>query len=135
MRDGVDPEEKRVIVMLRVAGAGILILHGILNAVIWIPPQQGNQLPNFGPQASWLFSESRHVVVTLALIAAGGYASSGVAYAAHLDMWAFPAIIAAVSSMALIVATFTPWWSFAVVINAVILYAAWQSVTAQLASR
>jgi hypothetical protein len=33
--------------------------------------------------------------------------------------------------MALIVATFTPWWSFAVVINAAVLYAAWQSATAQ----
>jgi hypothetical protein len=55
----------------------------------------------------------------------------GVAYAAHRDMWAFPASLAAVASMALIVATFTPWWSFAVVINAAILYAAWQSATAQ----
>jgi hypothetical protein len=34
---------------------------------------------------------------------------------------------AAVASMALIVATFTPWWSFAVVINTVVFYAAWQS--------
>ena len=33
--------------------------------------------------------------------------------------------------MALIVATFTPWWSFAVVINSANLYAAWQSVITQ----
>jgi hypothetical protein len=48
------------------------------------------------------------------------------------NRWAYPAIIAAVA-MALIVATFTPWWSLAVVINAVILYAAWLSVIPQLA--
>ena len=117
--------------MLRLVIAGFLILHGILNAVIWIPPQQGSELPSFGSQASWLFAEVRPIVVTLAVIAASGFAVSGVAYAAHRDMWAFPASLAAVASMALIVATFTPWWSFAVVINAAILYAAWQSATAQ----
>ena len=117
--------------MVRLAVAAFLILHGILNAVIWIPPQQGSELPNFGPQASWLFAEVRPVVVTLALIAASGFALSGVAYMAHLDIWALSAMAAAVASMALIVATFTPWWSFAVVINSAILYAAWQSVTAQ----
>ena len=121
--------------MWRLVVAGFLVLHGILNAAIWIPPQRGSELPNFGPQASWLFAEVRPVVVTLAVIAAGGFALSGVAYLVHLDMWAFSAIIAAVVSIALIVATFTPWWSFAVVINAVILYAAWQPATAQLAGR
>jgi hypothetical protein len=87
----------------------------------------------FGPQASWLFAEVRPVVVTLALIAASGFALSGITYVAHLDVWAFSAVITAVASMALIVATFTPWWSFAVVINAMILYGACQSATAQLA--
>jgi hypothetical protein len=117
--------------MWRLVVGGFLVLHGILNAAIWIPPQQGSQLPNFGSQASWLFAEVRPVVVTLAVIAAGGFALAGVAYAVHLDVWAFSAMAAAVASMSLIVATFTPWWSFAVVINSAILYAAWQSVTAQ----
>lgn len=121
--------------MLRTAVGVFLVLHGILNAVIWITPQRGSELPNFGPQASWLFAEARPVVVILALTAASGFALSGVAYLAYLDVWAFSAIIAAVASVALIVATFTPWWSFAVVINAVILYAAWQSATAQFAGR
>jgi hypothetical protein len=117
--------------MWRLAVAGLLVLHGILHAVIWLPPQQGSDLPNFGPQASWLFAEVRPVVVTVALVAAIGFVLSGVAYLAHLDMWAVSATIAAVASMALIVATFTPWWTFAVVINVSILYAAWQSATAR----
>ena len=121
--------------MWRVVVGGFLILHGILNAVIWISPQRGRELPNFGPQASWLFAEVRPVVVTLALIAASGFALSGVAYLMQQDVWAFSAIIAVAASMALIVATFTPWWSFAVVINAVILYAGWQAATGQLAGR
>jgi hypothetical protein len=121
--------------MWRLFIAGFLVLHGILHAAIWIPPQQGTELAHFGPQASWLFAEVRPVVVTLALVAAGGFALSGVAYLAHWDMWAVSATIAAVSSMALVVATFTPWWSFAVVINTVILYAAWQAATARLAGR
>jgi hypothetical protein len=120
-------------VMLRVAIAGFLILHGILNAVIWVPAQRGSELPGFGSQAAWLFADSRPVVVTLAVIAAVGFVLSGVAYAAQLDIWSLSASIAAVASMALIVATFTPWWSFAVVINSAILYAAWQSASTQLA--
>jgi hypothetical protein len=119
--------------MLRTAVGVFLILHGILHAAIWIPPQRGSELANFGSQVSWLFADVRPVVVTLALTAASGFALSGAAYLAHLDVWAFSAVIAAAASMALIVATFTPWWSFAVVINAVILYAAWQSATARLA--
>jgi hypothetical protein len=122
-----------VIGMLRLVVAGFLILHGILHAAIWIPPQRGGELPSFGLQASWLFAEVRPVVVTLAVIAASGFVLSGVAYSAHLDVWAPSASLAAVTSMALIVATFTPWWSFAVVINAAILYGAWQSATARSA--
>lgn len=125
----------RVIRMWRLAVTGLLVLHGILHAAIWLPPQQGSDLPNFGAQASWLFAEVRPVVVTLALIAASGFVLSGVAYLAHLDTWAISATIAVVASMALIVATFTPWWSFAVVINGLLLYAAWQSATAPLVSR
>jgi hypothetical protein len=117
--------------MLRLVVAGFLILHGALHAVIWIPPQQGSEVPNFGPQASWLFAEVRPVVVTLALIAASGFALSGVTYMAHQDIWALSAMAAAVASMALIVATFTPWWGFAFVINSAILYVAVQSAIAQ----
>ena len=121
--------------MLRAAVAGFLVLHGVLHAAIWVPPQQGNDLPGFGSQASWLFAEVRPVVLALALVATSGFVLSGVAYLAHLEVWAVSAMIAAVASMALIVATFTPWWGFAVIINAVILYQAWQSATAQPASR
>ena len=56
---------QEVISMWRLIVAGFLVLHGILNAAIWIPPQRGSQLSNFGPQASWLFAEVRPVVVTL----------------------------------------------------------------------
>jgi hypothetical protein len=51
--------------------------------------------------------------------------------AAHQDIWALSAMAAAVASMALIVATFTPWWGFAFVINSAILYVAVQSAIAQ----
>jgi hypothetical protein len=121
--------------MGRLVVAGFLMLHGLLHAAIWIPRQRVGELPGFGQQASWLFAEVRPVVVSLAVIAAGGFAFSGVAYLMRLDVWAFSAIIAAVASMALIVATFTPWWSLAVVINLTIVYAAWQSITAQPAGR
>jgi hypothetical protein len=124
-----------VIGMGRLVVAAFLILHGVLNAAIWVPPQKVGELPGFGWQASWLFANIRPVVVTLAVIAASGFALSGVAYAMHLQLWAYSAIVAAVASMALIVATFTPWWTFAVVINGGILCAAWESAMAQLRGR
>jgi hypothetical protein len=93
----VSTRVKWVIGMWRLVIAGFLVLHGVLHAVIWIPPQRGGELPNFGSQASWLFAEVRPVVVTLALIAAIGFAVSGMAYAAHLEAWAVPASLAAVA--------------------------------------
>src|SRR5688572_28776663 len=86
------PRTKRVIGMWRLVVGGFLVLHGILHAATWIPRQQGSQLSNFGSQASWLFAEVRPVVVTLCVIAAGGFALAGVAYAVHLDVWAFSAM-------------------------------------------
>ena len=44
-------------------------------------------------------------------------------------------ILAATASLALITATFTPWWSGAIIINAVIIYAAWDTAVAQLSAR
>jgi hypothetical protein len=121
--------------MLRVAAGVFLILHGVINAAIWIPPQRGAKLPGFGWQASWLFAGVRPVVVTLALVAAGGFVISGAAYLAHSAWWAPIGILAATASLALIIATFTPWWSVGIIINAVIIYAAWDTTVAQLSSR
>ncbi len=121
--------------MLRVAAGLFLILHGIINGAIWIPSQRGDQLAGFGSQASWLFAGVRPVVVTLALIAAGGFILSGAALLTNVEWWAPVATLAACASLALIVATFTPWWSAAIVINAVIIYAAWDTAVGQFSGK
>jgi hypothetical protein len=94
--------------MLRVAAGLFLILHGVINAAIWIPPQRVGKLPGFGFQASWLFASVRPAVVTLALVAAGGFVFSGAAYLAQSPWWASVGTLAATASLALITATFTP---------------------------
>jgi hypothetical protein len=106
-----------------------------INAAIWIPPQRGAKLPSFGSQASWLFAGVRPAVVTLAIVAAGGFVISGAAYLAQSPWWAPIGILAATASLALIIATFTPWWSGAIIINAVIICAAWDTTVAQLSGR
>ena len=121
--------------MLRVIAGLFLILHGVINAAIWIPPQRGAKLPGFGSQASWLFAGVRPAVVTLAIVAAGGFVISGAAYLAQSPWWAPIGILAATASLALIIATFTPWWSGAIIMNAVIIYAAWDTTVAQLSGR
>jgi hypothetical protein len=42
------------------------------------------------------------------------------------------AVVAAAASLALTVATFTPWWSAAIVIDLAIIYAAWRPLVGQL---
>jgi hypothetical protein len=121
--------------MSRVAAGLFLILHGVINAAIWIPPQRVGKLPCFGFQASWLFASVRPAVVTLALVAAGGFVFSGAAYLAQSPWWAPVGTLAATASLALITATFTPWWSGAIIINAVIIYAAWDTAVGQLSAR
>lgn len=118
--------------MLHIAAGVFLILHGALHAAIWIPPQRHEPTPGFGSQASWLFADVRAAVVSLAVVAAGGFALSGVAYLTEQTWWGGPAVGAAAASLALITATFTPWWSAAILIDLAIVYAAWQPLAQQL---
>lgn len=113
-------------------GAGVfLIIHSLITGAIWIPPQRGGELAGFGSQASWLFASSRPTMLLLSVAAAGSLGLAGIGVLGEHDWWAVAAIAGAAISLALIVATFTPWWSAAVVINAAVLYVAWQSIAEQ----
>jgi nicotinamide riboside transporter PnuC len=118
--------------MLRVGVGVFLILHGVIHAAIWIPPRPEEPLPGFGSQASWLFADVRAAMVSLALLAASGFALAGVAYLSHRPWWAAFALIAAAASLALTVATFTPWWSAAIAIDLAVIYAAWGPLVGQV---
>jgi hypothetical protein len=121
--------------VLRVAAGLFLILHGLINAAIWVPPRRDTEVTGFGSQASWLFAGVRPAVVALALLAASGFVFSGAAYLAQSSWWAPIGLFAATASLALIIATFTPWWSGAIIINGVIIYAAWNTAVAQLSGQ
>jgi hypothetical protein len=109
-------------------GAGLFFaVHALITAAIWIPPQR--ELAGFGPRASWLFAGNRPTMVTLAVTASAAFALAAVGMFAHQDWWAPAAILGALVSLALIAATFTPWWSAAVVINAALIYLALNTVT------
>lgn len=118
-------------VVWRLAIGLLLVVHGLITGAIWVPPQRSADVAGFGWQASWLFAGVRPVVVTVALVAAGGFVIAGVGYLGHQGWWAPLAIVAAFASFALIIATITPWWSAAVAINAAIIYFAWGVTTAQ----
>lgn len=121
--------------MSRLAAGLFLLAHAGVTAGIWIPPQRGSELKSFGSQASWLFADVRPVVVAFAVVASVSLGVAGLAYLAHNDWWAPMAVLGAVVSFALIAATFTPWWSAAVVINAGIIYLAWDTAAGQLTGR
>lgn len=118
--------------MLRLAVGVFLILHGVIHGAIWFPPRSQEPRPGFGTQASWLFADVRAAVVSMAAIAAGGFALAGVAYLSGHPWWPGLAAAASVASLALIAATFTPWWSAAILIDLAILYAAWRPLADQL---
>ena len=84
--------------MLRIGVGVFLILHGVIHAAIWIPPQRQEPMPGFGSQASWLFADVRAAVVSLAVLAAGGFALSGVAYLIDQPWWPGLAVAAAAAS-------------------------------------
>ncbi len=68
-------------------------------------------------------------MVALGAVASAAFVVAGVGVLAHQDWWASLGALGAVVSLALIVATFTPWWIFAVVINLAVLYAAWATIS------
>ncbi len=74
--------------MLRVAAGLFLILHGLINGAIWVPPRRDTEVTGFGSQASWLFARVRPAVVALALLATSGFVFSGAAYLAQSSWWA-----------------------------------------------
>ncbi|HEX4905489.1 MAG TPA: hypothetical protein VFU93_08555 [Acidimicrobiales bacterium] len=116
---------------MRLAAGVFVLAHALITGAIWIPPQRGGDLKGFGAQASWLFADSRTVTVSFAVLAAAALALSGAGILTDQGWWPAFAVVGAVASLALITATFTPWWSAAVVINLALLYAAFQSMSAQ----
>jgi hypothetical protein len=74
----------------------------------------------------------RPAVVSLAILAATGFALAGVAYLIGQSWWPGLAATASAASLALIAATFTPWWSAALLIDLAILYAAWRALAGPL---
>ncbi len=119
--------------MTRVAAGVFLLLHAIITAAIWIPPQRvGGEMRGWGWHASWLFAGSRPTMITLAVFASAALGIAGVGVLGDRGWWAGAGLAGAVVSIALIAATFTPWWSAAIVINLMVAYVAWSSLTAEL---
>ena len=83
----------------------------------------------WGWQASWLFANSRPTMIALGVAASAALGIAGVGVLGHQTWWAGAALVGALVSIGLIIATFTPWWSAAVAINLVVAYLAWSSLT------
>lgn len=118
--------------MTRIAAGVFLLAHALVTGAIWVPPQRGSELRGWGSQASWLFADSRPAMICLAVVASAALGIAGVGVLGHHEWWAAAALAGTLISMALIVATFTLWWSAAIAINVVIAYLAWSSITTEL---
>jgi hypothetical protein len=114
--------------MMRIGAGLFLLAHAVITAAIWVPEQRGKDLKGFGSQANWLFAGSRPAVIAVAAVASACLAIAGVGVLAHHSWWAPAGLLGAGASAALIVATFTPWWTAAILINGVIGYAAWSEI-------
>ena len=115
--------------MTRVVAGVFLLLHAVITAGIWIPPQRGRELRGWGRQASWLFADSRPTMITLGALASAALGMAGVGVLGDHSWWTGAALAGAAVSLVLIAATFTPWWSAAILINLVVAGLAWSALT------
>lgn len=117
--------------MTRVLAGVFLLIHAAITAAIWIP--QRREVRGWGRQASWLFADSRPSMITLGTLASAALGTAGVGLLADQTWWSGAALTGAAISLTLIAATFTPWWSAAILINFVVAYLAWTSLVREAA--
>lgn len=105
---------------MRWAAGLFLVAHGVLHALIWGVPSRGD-VP-FDAHRSPLLGDVR-VASTLLGVAAGVlFVVAGGAFLAGASWWPYTAVAAALTSLLLLVLTFTPWWLAALAIDVVVVW-------------
>ena len=92
--------------MPRLAFGALLVVHGLLTILIWVP-QPTIEAP-MNTSHSWLFGEERLGSLVLAVLAGLLIAISGIGLLADQDWWAIVGLAGAVLSLALFGLFFTP---------------------------
>jgi hypothetical protein len=113
-------------VVVRWLAGLFLIAHGLLHFAIWGPPKP-KDVP-FDAHHSPMFGDIRAAATILAVLAGAAFVVTGIAYLSGQDWWAPLALVASGVSIVLLLVTFTPWWIFGLLINAVIAVLAWRAV-------
>lgn len=101
--------------MSRIAFGVLLLVHGLLTALIWVP--QPTQQAPMDTSHSWLLGEARLASLVLAILAGLLIAASGLGLLAHQDWWAIVGLAGAALSLTLFGLFFTPWWLLAIAIS------------------
>jgi hypothetical protein len=99
--------------MLRLVFAGLLIIHALIHAAIWLSPARAAPDAPFDAGTSWLVGAQPTLGAALGLLAAVLLAGAGVGLLLNADWWRLVAIVGAVASLVLIGLFFNPWFLFA----------------------
>lgn len=112
--------------MIRVLVGGFVVAHGLVTAAIWMSPAKTGE--PFRATHSWMLGDARSLAVTLALVAALGFALAGVGFIAHQGWWGLVGVGAGAVALVLMGLYFNPWLLAGIAISGGVLYAGIQAL-------
>jgi hypothetical protein len=113
--------------MWRTALGGLVVVHGLLTAAMWLPKYkevEGASIQPPNTSHSWLFGEARGLALTLGVTAALLLVIAGAAFLTQQTWWPTAGLIAGSVSLLLFALFFSPWWVIAFAISGGLVIAA-----------
>lgn len=106
---------------MRWVAALFLLGHAAVHAVMWTLPftDATEELP-FDPADSWLLGRHPAVFAMWAGAVAALFVVGAVAVALDVSWWPPVLVVAGLTSVALMLVTFAPWWVVGIALSAVI---------------
>lgn len=101
--------------MLRTAFGGLLVAHGLLTIVIWLPRPDADA--PMDTSHSWLLGDARALSVACAVMAGALIAASGVGLLGDQSWWSIVGLAGGFLSLAFFGLFFSVWWLLAIAIS------------------
>lgn len=112
--------------MWRTAFGFLLVAHGLLTVVIWLPRPDADA--PMDTSHSWLLGEARVVSVACAVVAGVLIATSGVGLLGDQTWWSIVGLGGGLLSLVLFGLFFSVWWLLAIAISSSLVIVAIRGV-------
>jgi len=108
--------------MWRTAFGVLLVAHGLLTILIWVPSPSPEAPMN--TSRSWLLGDARTASVVLAFTAGVLIVLAGAGLLSNQNWWSLVGLAGGTLSLALFGLFFTPWWLIGITISATMVVVA-----------